>query len=81
MIDELYDKSDDSFLAIALEIDRMASQDKYFTSRRLKANADLYLNFAYMALYVSPIICQQLSPEWLTTLIDIGASHRKSSCR
>ena len=57
MIDELYDKSDDSFLAIALEIDRMASQDQYFTSRQLKANADLYLNFVYMALYASLIIC------------------------
>ena len=39
-------------LAIALEIDKIASADQYFTSRNLKANADLYGCFVYTALYV-----------------------------
>ena len=55
MLNEFYKKSDDGFLAVALEIDRIASTDKYFTSRQLKANADLYGSFVYMALYVVPI--------------------------
>lgn len=41
---------DDSHLAIALEIDRVASQDEYFKSRNLCANADLFLSFAYKAM-------------------------------
>lgn len=39
-------------LAIALEIDRIASTDSYFTSRNLQANADLYGSFVHIALYV-----------------------------
>lgn len=38
------------FLKIALEIDRVAGVDPYFTSRNLKANADLYGCFLYTAL-------------------------------
>jgi len=50
-LEEFYDeKADGGFLAVALEIDRIASKDKYFTSRQLKANADLYGSFVYMAL-------------------------------
>ena len=56
LLDEFSDESNDSFLAIALEIDRIASKDKYFTSRQLKANADLYGSFVYKALYVAPLI-------------------------
>lgn len=41
---------DDHHLAVALEIDRVASQDPYFQSRRLCANADLFLSFAYKAM-------------------------------
>ncbi|GFF26254.1 citrate synthase [Aspergillus lentulus] len=37
-------------LQVALEIDRVASEDAYFTSRNLKANADLYGCFLYTAL-------------------------------
>lgn len=37
-------------LNVALEIDRIAGEDKYFTSRKLKANADLYGCFLYTAL-------------------------------
>lgn len=36
--------------AVAMEIDKIASQDHYFTSRKLKANADLYGCFVYTAL-------------------------------
>lgn len=36
-------------LAVALEIDRVAGADEYFTSRKLKANADLYGCFLYTA--------------------------------
>ena len=43
-------------LAVALEIDRVASEDEYFTSRHLKANADLYGCFVYTALYVLPFV-------------------------
>lgn len=41
---------DDHHLAVALEIDRVASQDEYFKSRNLCANADLFLSFAYKAM-------------------------------
>lgn len=37
-------------LAVAMEIDRIASQDPYFTSRNLKVNADLYGCFVFSAL-------------------------------
>ncbi len=50
------DKKDNDFLRVAMEIDRIASKDRYFTSRQLKANADLYGSFVYMALYASPIL-------------------------
>ena len=36
--------------AVAMEIDKIASQDHYFVSRNLKANADLYGCFVYTAL-------------------------------
>lgn len=45
---------EDHHLAVALEIDRVASQDPYFQSRHLCANADLFLSFAYKAMYVLP---------------------------
>ncbi|KAH7183656.1 citrate synthase [Fusarium flagelliforme] len=38
------------FLRVAMEIDRVAEMDHYFTSRNLKANADLYGCFLYTAL-------------------------------
>lgn len=52
LLDEFYEPHD-SFLTVAMEIDRLASKDKYFTSRQLNANADLYGSFVYMALYVA----------------------------
>ncbi|KAG8159970.1 hypothetical protein KVR01_010607 [Diaporthe batatas] len=45
---------DDHHLAVALEIDRIASQDPYFKSRNLCANADLFLSFAYKAMGIPP---------------------------
>ena len=51
MLNELQtDITDDAVLAVALEIDRVASTDEYFTSRKLKANADLFASFVYKAL-------------------------------
>ena len=52
LLEEFYEPHN-SFLTVALEIDRLASKDKYFTSRQLNANADLYGSFVYMALYVA----------------------------
>ena len=39
-------------LSVALEIDRIASQDEYFINRHLHVNADLYGCLVYTALYV-----------------------------
>lgn len=51
MLDELQtDIINDDVLAVALEIDRVASTDEYFTSRKIKANADLFASFVYKAL-------------------------------
>ena len=43
-------KDKDPILAIALELDSIASKDPYFVSRNLKANADLWASFAYMGM-------------------------------
>lgn len=51
MIDELYtDQEANLILSVALEIDRVASTDSYFTSRNLKVNADLYGCFVFSAM-------------------------------
>ena len=51
MFEEFSEESrSNALLAIAMEIDREASTDEYFTSRNLKANADLYGSFVYTAL-------------------------------
>ena len=51
MLDELQaDVTDDNILSVAMEIDRVASTDEYFTSRKIKANADLFASFVYKAL-------------------------------
>lgn len=54
-IRELIDEHKDAvarnpMLSVAFEIDRIANEDPYFTSRQLKANADLYGTFLYTAL-------------------------------
>ncbi|KAK2046490.1 citrate synthase [Colletotrichum somersetense] len=50
MIDQYRDKVESNpLLSVAMEIDRVASTDEYFTSRNLKANADLYGCFLYTA--------------------------------
>ena len=51
LIDEYKEEVDgNSLLQVAMEIDRVAGDDPYFTSRNLKANADLYGCFLYTAL-------------------------------
>ena len=45
----------DPLLKVGLEIDRIASTDKYFTSRKLNHNADLFASFAYKAMSVFSI--------------------------
>ena len=42
----------DPLLRVAFEIDRIASTDEFFTSRKLKPNADLFASFAYKAMFV-----------------------------
>ncbi|GJC79193.1 citrate synthase [Colletotrichum liriopes] len=49
-------------LSVAMEIDRVANTDEYFTSRNLKANADLYGCFLYTAFgFESDIIVAMAS--------------------
>ena len=53
ILNEISSSSDvqhDPILAVALEIDRVASSDEYFTSRHLHANADLLASFVYKSL-------------------------------
>ena len=51
LIEEYKDEVEKNpFLKVAMEIDRVAGEDPYFTSRNLKANADLYGCFLYTAL-------------------------------
>lgn len=51
MLDEVQESvKDNHVLNIAMEIDRIASTDEYFTSRKLKANADLFASYVYIAL-------------------------------
>lgn len=40
----------DPLLKVAFELDRIAQSDEYFTSRRLKPNADLFAGFTYGAM-------------------------------
>ncbi len=44
--------TENSILPVAMEIDRIAREDEYFTSRKLKPNADFLASFVYTALYV-----------------------------
>ncbi|KAI9646983.1 hypothetical protein NHQ30_004984 [Ciborinia camelliae] len=57
MMDDLDERmASNPLLSVALEIDRIASEDTYFTSRNLKANADLYGCFVFSALGFEPEI-------------------------
>lgn len=50
---ELQDEiSKDPLLKIAFEVDRIAAGDEYFTSRKLKPNADLFAALVYKAMSV-----------------------------
>ncbi|KAH7063088.1 citrate synthase [Macrophomina phaseolina] len=48
---------DDPLLKVAFELDRVASTDEYFVSRRLNPNADLFAGLAYNAM--------GFEPEWI----------------
>ena len=48
--------SDHPGLQVAMEIDRIASEDEYFVSRKLQANSDLYIGVVYTALHFEPSI-------------------------
>lgn len=51
ILDELSEEiSHNPVLKIAFEVDRVASQDEYFTSRKLRPNADLFAALVYQAL-------------------------------
>lgn len=51
ILEELSEEAkDDPLLSVAYEIDRIASVDEYFTSRKLNPNADLFASFAYKAM-------------------------------
>ena len=51
ILEELNEETSvDPDLSIAMELDRIASSDEYFTSRKLKANADMFASFAYKAM-------------------------------
>ncbi|KAJ6080570.1 citrate synthase [Penicillium canescens] len=51
ILDELAEEiSRDPVLQIAFEVDRVASQDEYFTSRKLRPNADLFAALVYKAM-------------------------------
>ena len=43
-------KSNHPLVEVAMEIDRIASSDEYFTSRNIQANADLFIGIIYTAL-------------------------------
>ncbi|KAK9424303.1 putative Citrate synthase [Seiridium unicorne] len=46
--------SKDPLLQVAFALDRAASQDEYFISRKLRPNADLFAAFAYKAIGFPP---------------------------
>ncbi|KAL8696441.1 MAG: hypothetical protein Q9201_007656 [Fulgogasparrea decipioides] len=51
MLDDLVtEDTEDKILKVAMELDKAASSDEYFTSRKLKANADFFSSFVYKAL-------------------------------
>ena len=69
--------SEDPLLKVAFELNRVAVNDEYFTSRKLKPNADLFAAFTYGAMYVALLY----SPCIFVIDDSIGASLRTSSCR
>lgn len=57
--------ANDKLLSIALEVDRLACVDDYFTKRGLHANFDLLASFVYKALLVILLLHLQLGLEML----------------
>ncbi|KAE8167479.1 citrate synthase-like protein [Aspergillus tamarii] len=62
ILNELSEEVDkDPLLKVAFEVDRVASEDEYFTSRNLRPNADLFAAFVYKALGFPPEFILPLS--------------------
>ncbi|KAI3320498.1 citrate synthase [Xylariaceae sp. AK1471] len=82
VLDELSaEVEQDPLLKIAFELDRQASQDEYFTSRKLRPNADFYAALAYKALgfpseMILPISIlsrtQGLMAHWREAMLEAG---------
>ncbi|KAI1121422.1 citrate synthase [Nemania abortiva] len=83
ILDELSDEvSQDPLLRVAFELDRQASQDEYFISRKLRPNADFFAALAYKALgfppeFILPISIlsrtQGLMAHWREAMLEGGA--------
>ncbi|KAJ9143311.1 Citrate synthase [Pleurostoma richardsiae] len=60
-LQELWENADaDPHVSVAMEIERLASQDDYFRSRNLNVNADLYGCFVFSAMGFKPEIITAL---------------------
>ncbi|KAI1171720.1 citrate synthase [Nemania sp. FL0916] len=83
ILDELSEEvSQDPLLRVAFELDRQASQDEYFISRKLRPNADFFAALAYKALgfpseFILPISIlsrtQGLMAHWREAMLEGGA--------
>ena len=49
-----FERSKFKIVEVAEEIERCASEDEWFRSRRIRMNVDLFGCFVYTALYVEP---------------------------
>ncbi|KZF20963.1 citrate synthase [Xylona heveae TC161] len=62
VLDDLQDEiAQDPLLKVAFELDRIAQEDEYFISRKLKPNADLFAAFAYKAMGFPPEVILPIS--------------------
>ncbi|KAF7550217.1 hypothetical protein G7Z17_g5839 [Cylindrodendrum hubeiense] len=60
-LEELWENADaDPHVSVAMEIERLASQDDYFRSRNLNVNADLYGCFVFSSMGFQPDIITAL---------------------
>ncbi|KAI9708948.1 MAG: hypothetical protein M1820_003642 [Bogoriella megaspora] len=64
MVDDLTsdpDFAENALVDVALEIDRIAREDQYFVSRRLRVNADMFASLIYTALGFEPCMVMLLA--------------------
>lgn len=71
---EAGDDGEKSILPIAVEIDRIARDDEYFNSRKLKPNADFLASFVYTGLYAASSSSVSLNTSVLADIFDQGIS-------